>query len=435
MTTTGRGPAAPDNTVRVGCDDTAGASGRRDAGEPGVAAADDGARLLRDARRRPGGRPRGDRGGAGAGASRPGRRGRGTRRTSTRFSRTSTRSPRSGRPCWATRRPAPRTTPSSPPPAGPSATRSSTSSSSVIRLRAAKGGLTVSDRRPAARRGGAARPDRRRPRPPRRADPAQARGRRPSDDAPDPPADVLDPVTRRQIRVALDHLRRRDLYDALGLPRDAPAWRDRRPGRRRAPAVDAEDAGHGREDRLARSGLARPVAPGLARRPGALRPDARAGGRGGARTTRSRSPSRACPGSTPARGRVLLDEAAALGVAPDRAERLIARGCRALGVARDGRRAARRSRRSPGRRGCSGAGRARGDRLRPGRRGRTRRPRAGTAGRRCTGPARSASGRTGSTSRAAPAGSGSSCASPWSATSRPRSRPSATATTRRRWPT
>ena len=41
-------------------------------------------------------------------------------------------------------------------------------------------------------------------------------------DAPDPPADVLDPATRRQIRVALEHLRRRDLYDALGLPRDAP---------------------------------------------------------------------------------------------------------------------------------------------------------------------------------------------------------------------
>ena len=31
----------------------------------------------------------------------------------------------------------------------------------------------------------------------------------------DPPADVLDPSTRRQIRVALDHLGCRDLYDAL----------------------------------------------------------------------------------------------------------------------------------------------------------------------------------------------------------------------------
>ena len=39
----------------------------------------------------------------------------------------------------------------------------------------------------------------------------------------DPPADVLDPSTRRQIRGALEHLGRRDLYDALGVPRDTPA--------------------------------------------------------------------------------------------------------------------------------------------------------------------------------------------------------------------
>jgi hypothetical protein len=39
----------------------------------------------------------------------------------------------------------------------------------------------------------------------------------------DPPADVLDPSTRRQIQVALEHLGCRDLYDALGVARDAPA--------------------------------------------------------------------------------------------------------------------------------------------------------------------------------------------------------------------
>jgi hypothetical protein len=39
----------------------------------------------------------------------------------------------------------------------------------------------------------------------------------------DPPADVLDPSTRRQIRVALEHLGCRDLYDALAVLRDAPA--------------------------------------------------------------------------------------------------------------------------------------------------------------------------------------------------------------------
>jgi hypothetical protein len=38
----------------------------------------------------------------------------------------------------------------------------------------------------------------------------------------EPPADVLDPSTRRQIRSALEHLGCRDLYDALGLFRDAP---------------------------------------------------------------------------------------------------------------------------------------------------------------------------------------------------------------------
>ncbi|AMV39082.1 fibronectin type III domain-containing protein [Planctomyces sp. SH-PL62] len=37
-----------------------------------------------------------------------------------------------------------------------------------------------------------------------------------------PPADVLDASTRRQIRMALEHLERRDLYDALGLFHDAP---------------------------------------------------------------------------------------------------------------------------------------------------------------------------------------------------------------------
>src|SRR5205807_6546161 len=54
--------------------------------------------------------------------------------------------------------------------------------------------------------------------------PAQA-----EQDEPDPPGDVLDPTARRQIRVALEHLRRRDLFDALGLPHDAPstevAWK------------------------------------------------------------------------------------------------------------------------------------------------------------------------------------------------------------------
>ena len=110
-----------------------------------------------------------------------------------------------------------------PPTAGPSSTGRSTSCSGLVRLRAAKGGLTVSDRDRLRARG---RPPRRRPGdeldrllepiPPLPEAPAEP------DDEPDAPADVIDPATRGQIRRTLDHLGRRDLYDALGLPRDAP---------------------------------------------------------------------------------------------------------------------------------------------------------------------------------------------------------------------
>jgi len=96
----------------------------------------------------------------------------------------------------------------------------------LIRIRAAQGGLGASDlallRAEAARLGLDAdvldRLTRLVPRLPE--DGPHAAG--PEDDA-EPPADVLDPSTRRQIRLALDHLGRRDLYDALGLFRDAPA--------------------------------------------------------------------------------------------------------------------------------------------------------------------------------------------------------------------
>src|SRR2546421_447895 len=55
-------------------------------------------------------------------------------------------------------------------------------------------------------------------------DPAPRPGEAPPAEAapPAPPADVLAPAMRRQTRVALEHPRRRDLYDALGLMRDAP---------------------------------------------------------------------------------------------------------------------------------------------------------------------------------------------------------------------
>ena len=90
-----------------------------------------------------------------------------------------------------------------------------------VRLRAAKGGLTPTDRilllDQAARLGlnaddldlltG--------PIPTRPDDPSPT-------EAVEAPPDVLDAVARKQIRVTLDHLRKRDLYDALDLLRDAP---------------------------------------------------------------------------------------------------------------------------------------------------------------------------------------------------------------------
>ncbi len=88
-----------------------------------------------------------------------------------------------------------------------------------IRLRAAKGGLTSADRsllRDEAARLGLDEEvlDRL-----TRLIPSLSTTTGPADVeelADDPPADVLDPSTRRQIRGALEHLGRRDLYDALG---------------------------------------------------------------------------------------------------------------------------------------------------------------------------------------------------------------------------
>ena len=91
----------------------------------------------------------------------------------------------------------------------------------LVKLRAAKGGLTVGDRtllREKAGNLGLSPDDLDRliePIPPRPDSPAEV-------DAFEPAPDVLDAVTRKQIRVALEHLRKRDLYDALGLRPDAP---------------------------------------------------------------------------------------------------------------------------------------------------------------------------------------------------------------------
>lgn len=95
----------------------------------------------------------------------------------------------------------------------------------LIKLRAAKGGLTVADRRllrDEAVRVGLNPSDLDRlaePFPPK----PEAPSRRDDDDDDEPTPDILDPVMRRQIRTALDHLGKRDLYEAIGVTRDAPA--------------------------------------------------------------------------------------------------------------------------------------------------------------------------------------------------------------------
>lgn len=92
----------------------------------------------------------------------------------------------------------------------------------LVRLRSAKGGLTVTDRsllRTEAMQRGV---------PPENLDrllesiPPLPESPTAGDEAEPTPRDVIDPAMRRQIQVALDHLRRRDLYHVLDLTRDAP---------------------------------------------------------------------------------------------------------------------------------------------------------------------------------------------------------------------
>ena len=205
----------------------------------------------------------------------------------------------------------------------------------LIRLRAAKGGLTVSDRlllRGEASQLGLTAADLDRLAesiPPQPEAPAQA------GDAPDPPADILDPVMRRQIRVALDHLRRRDLYDALGLARDAPrreigirADSERQRWMKKA-QVTAEKTAWLEVVTLAQSHLTAPES--RARYDRTLEREAE-DVLGAAISFALKGLSRLDPGTRAA----LLDEAAARGITADRAERLIARACRGQGVIADG---------------------------------------------------------------------------------------------------
>ena len=206
----------------------------------------------------------------------------------------------------------------------------------LIRLRAAKGGLTVSDRKllrdEAVKLGlNVADFDRlAEPIPPKPESPAAQ-----NDDAPEPAPDVVDPVMRRQIRVALDHLRKRDLYDALGVARDAPPWEvaeradaERQRWMKKA-QVTAEKTAWLEVVTLAQSHLGSPAA--RSRYDRTLQYEAEDG-----LNLAIAFALKGLPTLDPGTRALLLDEAAAAGIGPARAETLVARNCRDLGVSRNG---------------------------------------------------------------------------------------------------
>ena len=204
----------------------------------------------------------------------------------------------------------------------------------LVKLRAAKGGLTVSDRallRGEAQRLGIAPDELERltqPYPPMPETPAEI-------DADEPTPDVLDPAARRQVRISLEHIRRRDLYDALDLPADAPvaeilarADLERQKWMRKM-QVTAEKTAWLEAVSYAQSHLSNPGA--RARYDRTLRVEAE-----------ERLASaidfalKGTPGLAPGTRQALRDEAASQGITTERADRLIDRACRALGVSRDG---------------------------------------------------------------------------------------------------
>ncbi|WP_422924596.1 hypothetical protein [Singulisphaera sp. PoT] len=203
----------------------------------------------------------------------------------------------------------------------------------LLRLRAAKGGLTVADRtllREQAVKLGLTHEDLDRLAesiPPK----VELAG---EEDRPDPPVDVLDPAMRRQISVALEHLRRRNLYDVLGLERDAPtaeivtrADAERRRWMQKA-QVTAEKTAWLELISHAQSHLTNPAARARYDRTLVIEAEENLGE---SITFALKGVLQLDPGTRSA----LVDEAATLGIAPDRAERLILRACRAQGVARD----------------------------------------------------------------------------------------------------
>ena len=150
----------------------------------------------------------------------------------------------------------------------------------------------------------------------------------------DPPADVLDPSTRRQIRMALEHLGCRDLYDALGLTRDAPASdtaaradAERQRWMKKA-QVTAEKTAWLEVITHAQSHLGSPRSRARYDRTLALE----------AEESFDRLAEFALKGLKrldPGTRAALIEEAAALGIVADRADRLIGRICRRLDITRE----------------------------------------------------------------------------------------------------
>jgi hypothetical protein len=206
-----------------------------------------------------------------------------------------------------------------------------------VRLRAAKGGLGATDRKllgdEAARLGLTedellclTRPI-----------PNLVEAPSPSGDAeldPEPPADALDPSTRRQIQVALEHLGCRDLYDALGVARDASsAYISARADEERQrwmkkTHVTAEKTAWLEVIAHAQSHLT--SAKSRKRYDQTLMLEAEESFELLA-SFALKDVSRLDPGTVG----ILVEEAAAAGIAADRADRLIGRLCRRLGVPRE----------------------------------------------------------------------------------------------------
>ncbi len=157
---------------------------------------------------------------------------------------------------------------------------------------------------------------------------------------------MLDPSTRRQIRVALEHLGCRDLYDALGVSRDAPetyidarADAERQRWMKKA-QVTAEKTAWLEIITHGQSHLSSPKA--RARYDRTLAQEAEESFESLAAFA-LKGLSRLDPGTHAA----LIEEAAALGIPSERADRLIGRICRRLGVTRSSTAPSRRSRRIP----------------------------------------------------------------------------------------